>query len=433
MQYLRSVLKYIVTFILTLAVLTLFMISSAMVPRDDVQDNMLQSAKYMNNHPAMFMLVDSVPSSKIDHFADCVTLSIAYYLDENDPVKSAMWTSFYGAFTTQMNEFLWESVTTDVPDNQEYLRYWHGSAACMRFMHLFTSLPDIYVFHAVLMAVLFLLLLFLLIRRKYYSEAVAFTIAMIAVDMFYVPFCLEYTYTVLWMLTACIIALILTEHQKYQWYGVFFLITGMVTNFVDFLTAETLTLLVPLLLILRLQYCPQLTKPKMKWCDSLKFSTLWLIGYAGMWVMKWVLASIVLHQNVLPLITEHVIQRINGPVTGTEIYGNKYSAAVLINLKKLFPLEYGFYGAVFVLCFILLVVVIPVATGRVELREKIIWSNAGLFAVIGLMPYIRFLILHNHSYVHGFFTHRAQAATVMALVFIVFEIIEWRDKKLISV
>ena len=35
------------------------------------------------------------------------------------------------------------------------------------------------------------------------------------------------------------------------------------------------------------------------------------------------------------------------------------------------------------------------------------------------VPYARYIILHNHSYIHCFFTYRAQAATVAAAVLII--------------
>jgi len=44
-----------------------------------------------------------------------------------------------------------------------------------------------------------------------------------------------------------------------------------------------------------------------------------------------------------------------------------------------------------------------------------------LYAALGLIPYIRYVILHNHSYMHRFFTCRAQMATVMAVILIIFE------------
>lgn len=48
-------------------------------------------------------------------------------------------------------------------------------------------------------------------------------------------------------------------------------------------------------------------------------------------------------------------------------------------------------------------------------------------AVLGLVPYLRYIVLSNHSYLHEYFTYRAQAATVMALCALVWLCI--RDNK----
>ena len=49
-----------------------------------------------------------------------------------------------------------------------------------------------------------------------------------------------------------------------------------------------------------------------------------------------------------------------------------------------------------------------------------------LFGVLGLVPYVRYLVLHNHAWLHCFFTYRAQLATVLAVVMILEEMTDWK-------
>jgi len=51
------------------------------------------------------------------------------------------------------------------------------------------------------------------------------------------------------------------------------------------------------------------------------------------------------------------------------------------------------------------------------------------YAGIGLMPYLRYLLLANHSYLHAFFTYRAQAATLLAAVLILAELTGWGESR----
>lgn len=406
--------------------LTGLFVGVAIIPRERIKTNMLESAEYMCESPTQWLLTDWIHASQIDHYADCITLSIAYELDESRPLQSAMTTSFYGYQTTAMNTMLLESVRDDLSATTEYLRYWHGSAAAMRLLHLFWNIKTIYMFHAILMAAVSLILIILLFKNGFREEAVAYVLAMIIVSSWYVPLCLEYTYTFICMMVSAIIGFILALKHKDQWLGLFFMITGMVTVYFDFLTTETLTLLIPLLLILRVW---SRQGREEKWVYSLKFGIAWSAGYLGMWMMKWLTASIVLGENVMPYVTGHVSERISGTVNGYQMTGNTYIDTLLLNLRNLFPYEYGLSGAVLVMVFVFVLIVIPVVAGRVRLKEKVSCSNVALFVIIGLIPYVRFLVLHNHSYIHNFFTYRAQAATVMAICFVILELIEATNRK----
>ena len=426
----RRILKkgiiYPISFVVIYLLLTGLIVGVAIIPRERIKTNMLESAEYMCESPTQWLLMDWIHASQIDHYADCITLSIAYELDESRPLQSAMTTSFYGYQTTAMNTMLLESVRDDLSATTEYLRYWHGSAAAMRLLHLFWNIKTIYMFHAILMAAVSLILIILLFKNGFREEAVAYVLAMIIVSSWYVPLCLEYTYTFICMMVSAIIGFILALKHKDQWLGLFFMITGMVTVYFDFLTTETLTLLIPLLLILRVW---SRQGREEKWVYSLKFGIAWSAGYLGMWMMKWLTASIVLGENVMPYVTGHVSERISGTVNGYQMTGNTYIDTLLLNLRNLFPYEYGLSGAVLVMVFVFVLIVIPVVAGRVRLKEKVSCSNVALFVIIGLIPYVRFLVLHNHSYIHNFFTYRAQAATVMAICFVILELIEATNRK----
>lgn len=154
---------------------------------------------------------------------------------------------------------------------------------------------------------------------------------------------------------------------------------------------------------------------------SYKAALSWLLGYCSMWSTKWVISSVVLHQNVMPLVQGHISKRLGGSV-GLSL-PEFLIEAIVRNIQRLAFYDYGIYGAMVV--FIMVVVtLIPIYRGKVKLRETINKSRISLYIILMLIPYIRFLILHNHSYGHYCFTYRAQAASILALCFIVFELIE---------
>ena len=424
------IVKYPAVFIAAFLFLLLFTISAAYISKEKIKPKMYESAEYMCENKTSFLLVNWLQASKIDHYADCLTLSIAHQLNEKKPIESALWASFYGDSSSKMNEYLLESVREDLPANHEYLRYWHGSAMAMRFLHLFWNVETIYAFHTILMILLGAILILLLVKNGYCGEAVSFALAMFTVSVWYVPLCLEYTYCFLCMLVSSIIGINLALKGKDAWIGPFFLITGMVTNYFDFLTCETLSLLVPLLLIFGIQKNKK--NSVYLWKSTIKFFVAWGIGYLGMWVMKWATAALVLRINVIPYVKGHIGERLNSIVSGYGITGNPIYDAIVLNLKKMIPYEYGIYGAVGLMIALALFVVLPVYKGKIVLRKKIQVSSCLLFVLLGLVPYIRYMILRNHSIIHSFFTYRAQAATVLALCFIILELVKPVKRKLVT-
>ena len=75
-------------------------------------------------------------------------------------------------------------------------------------------------------------------------------------------------------------------------------------------------------------------------------------------------------------------------------------------------------SAVGVIGFIALIL-FALYVGFVYRQDRVDRGFIVLATIIALVPYVRYLVLHNHSYIHCFFTFRAQAATVMAIVLII--------------
>lgn len=424
--------KYVFSFISCFFILFSFTIAVTYIPTEKIKPKMLESAEYMCQGNTMYLITDWIRASQIDHFADCITLSISYHFNGKKPLESAMWASYREGYSKSISENLVESVKENLPATQEYLRYWHGSAVLMRILHLFWSIQTIYIVHAFLMITLGTILILLLAKNGFRSEAISFMLSMFIVSVWYVPFSLEYTYCFLCMLLASIVGVVLSIHKKEILIGPFFLITGMVIVYFDFLTCETLTLLIPLLLICRIQ---RNKKSKYElWYNACKDSIAWLIGYVGMWTMKWISASIILKINVMPYVSQHINERLSQAVIIDGITGNDLYDAVTLNLKKLIPYEYGIYGAVALIILIVFFFVIPVLKNEIVLKKRIQFSNCALYLLLGTIPYIRYMVLRNHSIGHSFFTYRAQASTILALCFITLELVETaKNKPLIDI
>ena len=422
--YRWDMVRYALTFFVALLVMTGVLLTASLIPNNSILTNMEDSARYIRGKEQVEYIIPGVFGTQLHYSADATWLSIAYGFDPDHPLESTLWANYYAGSGGLCKSFA-DQVENHYIGNTQYLRYWHGAAAVLRFFHLGLNVHQIYMLHEAMMGLLFTILVWMLWKNGFIAEVLSLGFALLMVSAWVVPLCLEYVWIFLIMFAVSIIAIRMALQGRYDHACILFLVTGMVTIFLDFLTTETLTLLIPLLFMLRI-YSVRHEDSKEMWRLAVKASIAWLAGYCGMWAMKWVIASLVLHQNVMPFVQEHIEERLGGSV-GLSL-PEYLLQAIIRNVQRLAFYDYGIYGAAAV--FILLVLLmIPVFTGRVSLREKINWIRIGLYAVLMMIPYLRYLVLHNHSYGHFCFTYRAQAASILALCFIILELVQFNPRK----
>lgn len=398
--------RYILVFLVLTILLTCLLVLSARIPRSAIRENVQESAEYLCEEELFGTIVEGVEPSRMDRYADSILLGIAYQYDSEHPLTSVMWSSYYHDDFENENVNLLTAVTENREANQQYLRYWHGSIAIVRPLLLLFQIKQIYVLHGIVLLGVSVTLLWLLCRRKAYLQAGGVCLGLIMTGAWFVPFSLEYTWTYLLMLVMSIAAVLLLGQEKTISFGLFFMVSGMLTAYMDFLTSETLTLTVPLLLLLGMK----------EWSSKTQFAVKsilsWGMGYVGMWLMKWLMASVVLSENVMPYVLQHVQERVGGNIGLNEV--QFLIRALWRNISCLFPFAYGAAGVIAGVGLVLF----GIYLGYVYRAKVIDLKSIQIYALVGVIPYIRYAVLRNHSYLHCFFTYRAQMATVLSAVLI---------------
>ncbi len=405
--------KYILVFCITVAVLLLMLVGVALIPQEKIKENVYESAQYYVENEIFEETIGGVKGSIVDRYADTILVAIAYQYDEDKPVESVIKSSYYHNDLKNENDNLMLAVSEELEANQQYLRYWHGSNVILRPLLVLFTVEEIYVINAIVLGVMAVLLIGILAFKKAYTLVAGVGIGIVMTSGWIVPFSFEYTWTYGLMMIMSMLVLGMGYKDKWKYTGFVFLVAGMLTNFFDFLTTETLTCTVPLLILIWLK-SNQADKPTLK--EMFVFSgeniLLWGVGYAGMWISKWVIASIVLGENVMPYITGHIGERIGGDLGLNPV--QYILGAVTRNLSCLFPFEYGGFGAMLGI----MLIVFAFYIGYVHYGKKEDKSYIWIYFVIAMIPYIRYMVLHNHAYLHYFFTYRAQFSTVLAVVLI---------------
>ncbi|MCR4691586.1 MAG: hypothetical protein K5739_09605 [Lachnospiraceae bacterium] len=408
---------------LVIAILLLYM--SSLIPDDMVQERFTESADILCEKEVFFCEQKNYSLSMIDRYADSILLNIAWNLKSNLP--ALMWTPYYSIELQNENDNLYDAVhggkeNSSQETMKEYVRYWHGSAGIVRILHLFLNIRGIYRLHGFLLALLTIVLITLLALKKMYAEAVSFIIGLIVINVWFVPLSLEYYWTFLCMLTTSILVIVLLAKRKKEWLSFLFFITGIITAYLDFFSTETITLTIPLLLAYRYEWKEGRRNDGFR--HFVFISLNWGIGYVGMWISKWILASCIIGENVLPYISGHINERIGRDFSGLSFFSLLFGS-IRNNLSCLFPWGYGAPGIVGGIT----TLIIALYIGFVYRQDKKYVENKGIYLAIAAIPYVRYFVLYNHSFLHYFFTYRAQIATIMIVCLVLFETIDWKTVK----
>ncbi len=401
----------LLTFIFTAAVLVGILTASAMIPTKAIKDNFISSMEFFieldNSAPALV----EPNGFTLDRYADINLLEIAYQLDSSAPFTSVI-SSMYTKGTEYQPEKLIEIAENDISPTVSYSRYWHGTVLFLRFFMLFMDIRGIYILNLIIFIILTAILCRMLVKRSCTPIMVFLMIGLVLTRAYLMPFCIEYISSGMLMLIASIVILWLDtdEHRKYIPYA--FISIGVAICFFDFLTAETLTLSLPLVLLLSargLKGKNTCLKENIILC--VKCIILWLVSYASMFALKWGISSIVSSAESIGSILDHASIRISYDPTDAP-YRTVISALTL-NVTKLVFLSFTkTYTGVFTVVIVYILAIL----GFIYMfrRRDCDLSIPILIFVIGLIPFGRYIILSPHSQDHSIFTYRAQLSTIVA-------------------
>ena len=190
-----------------------------------------------------------------------------------------------------------------------------------------------------------------------------------------------------------------------------FFIAGGCATFFDLLTVPVLTLGMPLVMVILLK-TKEGTNIKDIIIEIIKLSFLWGIAYATLWASKWIIASIILHRNVITEALECILFRTNG----NEQYPATRLGAIRENLSYIFnSVTIPVYISIFVIWIIALI--------RKRKNIKDMKSIIPLI-LVALYPYAWYFAFAGHSTIHAWFTYRSQAIAIFAILCAMIETIK---------
>ena len=334
----KKILMYIIITISTIMALFIALVISSKIPHGAIKDNVKESVEFYKTKAGIYRIKNKKIYSYIHYFADIRKINIIYCLDSNKAIESSMWAKYYQNIKKDTNKDLIDLVENSREPNTQYLRYWNGIMIILRPLLIVFNMKQIYLINIILLTSLILILCIILLKLSK-KIAVIFLLAIILVSSWYVPLCIEYSVTFYIMIITSILALKIDNNnislnRRNDNLQKLFLITGIVTTFFEFLTTELLTIFVPLILVLVLRKEKgQNDNLKTTLKFIMKSIVLWFIGYCGMWLAKWLFASLILNINAFEYVKDNFFLRING-LQGLNVGGGIAAAGIPADDKR---------------------------------------------------------------------------------------------------
>lgn len=412
----KRILSYIGIFVITIISLWLLLIGAAMISNNQIKENMIKSALLYGQVDAFAFCDDKKWNGVADNYADSIWLNIAWYMGEGKPVRASLDTKYYDGEALGDNAGLYMAVTEDaVEANVEYTRYWHGTAGVVRFLHLFTDVNGIRILGTCLAILLAACVVIILIWDKKISLAVAFLLSLAAVEIWKISLSVEYQPAFILGFLMCALFL-LREKKGDDKLIELSIMSGVMTAFFDFLTTETVTILVPLILVVIVRSLDgRLEAFKKSFVWLVKCGVAWVISYGATFLTKWTLSTIFIGKNqfltALASVEERVAGRVEDVIPAGAIGQSFY--AVVSNISVLFGAEKRVDWSLAIIGMLLFVGAI-LSVWYLFPRKERDKTATGLLAILGSVVFLRYLVLGNQSYLHSFFTYRGLISTILA-------------------
>ncbi len=337
-----------------------------------------------------------------DNITDSVMLNIAVFQGEDSPLRQAM----INARATYPNSgFTIDELERYLTGQEgfeatEYSRYWHGYLVLLKPLLMELSYQQICWFNVIILGVLLSAIIALLYQRGKKQDLVFWLYSLLFTVPVVIPFCMQYCTVTYIMLFAMLFAVWREGSLESKWLGYFFLVIGMATCYVDFLTFPLMGMGLPLVYLLNQSEDMPFARKTIKIVLS---GVTWAAGYVGMWTSKWVLASIVLGKNVIGDAVRQVIYRSSSTADVGDFSISPFMA-LASNLSC-------FTNAFFLLIIILGLIGVWIYRKKRQV-EGYCLQNCIPYVCVCAVPFVWTFLFKNHSYGHGSFTYRMFTVTI---------------------
>lgn len=423
----KNILRYSIAFVVTTIVFLLMLIIFSAIPKEYIKSNLEKSANILMNQTES-IFIDSNGRNIFNHNStDAIMLNIIYSIDRDNLFESALrarrnyipevskniFEDIVGnlKFATKkqlLTEEFYDLVNGKTQKVFDYARYWHGYIVILIPLLLFCDIIGIRIILQVILLIFLVLLMYYISKKRSWKYSFIYLFVFIAFDL------LAWITTIQGILVMIIAVAFSTFIAKGKInnknLNICLFISGAITAYLDFFTTPLMAFLLPVITY-KLVNLEETTFVK-EMISIIKNGFVWLFGYFGLWLMKWVIIDLTLNTNITKLSFEQIILRIgldSGPKANKNLnlfalFKNCFQAANIVNVTG------------FIITFVASIIII--LKGKIKNFFK---SAKVCYYICTIIPLAWFFIVASHSEQHYFFTYRTLLITLLGYMLIVFD------------
>jgi hypothetical protein len=305
-------------------------------------------------------------------------------------------------------------------DVNKYGRYWHGYLVVLRPLMLLMGIKHIRYMNIFLILILLFTSAHLIAKKINFMTSIGYLASLGMGHVYLLPFSIDYTPVFAIMMASVIIVCRYYNKWNEAFLFYFFAVTGSVTNYIDFLTVPLITLLYPLIVCFYFEYMKENTPFVKRLFFMLRNSVAWVLGYGLTWMIKWLLLLIFQGPSSLKEVIHRIAYRIfNSKDIAPDPEWNVLPTFTR-NIERMFPSSAVLLAIIVLGIWFCLFVVLRKKNSRTAQLAPVLLT--------GLYPYIWYLVLNQHSFIHEWFTFRIQTGTVFAVLLFLINSVDWQAK-----
>lgn len=418
MKYkIKCVFSHFAVFLILISVLYFAMVLSTCIPNYAINKNMRSSAEYYASTDAFSFEKGRQWRGISDNYADAILINIAYNAGVNQPLRSVIESKYYSGGENGVNAGLYYTVNEGALPDKDYSRYWHGGVIPVRIGHLFWGVSGIKRAGGFAIIALAILCIAFLIKNKNSKTAIAFAIAALSIGISGFFLSLEYQSCFIIGFAMCF-AFLITSEKHESWLTYLSVVAGVLVAFFDFLTCETVVLLLPLALVVSKRW-----EDGRAICFKSMFKLILIcvisfsLAYAGTFLVKWTLATIISGENKFITALSSAGERMGVGLSYTQA-SNVFESLYLSIISNLS----AFFGGgqrvdlIAALVGTSVTAVVYLSALYLFMKKDSEKDPIKLLLILSCGTLMRFVFLAAHSYQHCFFTYRALITPVFSLI-----------------